>query len=125
MTPKNSSSHTLLRLLLLLCLPLSATAQNDNAAQRQAMNAAYRQYQEVIAQGPQFRQQAVEPARQAYELALEVLGDADPTTAALAINYGNVVRDGDEASTRSSVEDYRERQRARRPGTGRPAHGAG
>lgn len=85
-----------LALLALLSLPLAAHAQTDDE-KRAAMNAAYRQYQELVAQGPQFRDQAIEPAREAYELALEVLGDAHQTTAALALNYGNVIRDGDDA----------------------------
>jgi hypothetical protein len=84
-------------LILLLLLVSPAISQTD-AEKRSAMNAAYRQYQELVAQGPQFRAQAVEPARLAYELALEVLGDADATTAALAINYGNTLSDGDDAA---------------------------
>lgn len=84
-------------LLLLALLPLNAAAQSDEE-KRAAMNAAYRQYQELIAQGPQMRAQAEAPARQAYELALEVLGDAHATTAALAMNYGNVLADGDAAA---------------------------
>ncbi len=84
-------------LTLPLAVPLTAHEQTDDE-KRAAMNAAYRQYQELVAQGPQFRDQAIEPAREAYELALEVLGDAHATTAALAMNYGNVVRDGDDAA---------------------------
>ncbi|MES3008595.1 MAG: energy transducer TonB [Pseudomonadota bacterium] len=86
-----------LALIALLSIPLATQAQTDDE-KRAAMNAAYRQYQELVAQGPQFRDQAIEPAREAYELALEVLGDAHATTAALAMNYGNVVRDGDDAA---------------------------
>ena len=86
-----------LALLALLSIPLAAQAQTDDE-KRAAMNAAYRQYQELVAQGPQFRDQAIEPAREAYELALEVLGEAHQTTAALALNYGNVIRDGDDAA---------------------------
>lgn len=81
----------------LLSLPLSAHAQSDDE-KRAAMNAAYRQYQELVAQGPQFREQTIEPAREAFELALDVLGDAHATTAALAVNYGNALTDGDEAA---------------------------
>lgn len=84
-------------LLSLALLPVAATAQTDEE-KRAAMNAAYRQYQELIAQGPQMRAQAEAPAREAYELALEVLGDANATTAALAMNYGNVLADGDAAA---------------------------
>jgi|GEM_PF-486278 len=84
-------------LLSLALLPAAVTAQTDEE-KRAAMNAAYRQYQELIAQGPQMRAQAEAPAREAYELALEVLGDAHATTAALAMNYGNVLADGDAAA---------------------------
>jgi len=84
-------------LLCLALLPAVASAQTDEE-KRAAMNAAYRQYQELIAQGPQMRAQAEAPAREAYELALDVLGDAHATTAALAMNYGNVLADGDAAA---------------------------
>jgi len=70
-------------LLCLALLPAVASAQTDEE-KRAAMNAAYRQYQELIALGPQMRAQAEAPAREAYELALDVLGDAHATTAALA-----------------------------------------
>ena len=91
--------HTMLAALLGLSLlaPMTSFAQSDDE-KRAAMNAAYRQYQEIVAQGPQFREQSIEPAREAYELALDVLGDANPTTAALAINYGNALTDGDDAA---------------------------
>lgn len=95
-----NSAHRLLLASLLLAmtaLPVSTLAQTDEE-KRSAMNAAYRQYQELIAQGPQFRAQAEAPAREAFELALEVLGDAHATTAALAMNYGNVIADGDAAA---------------------------
>lgn len=88
---------TALACLLALALTNAALAQTDDE-KRAAMNAAYRQYQELIAQGPQMRAQAEAPAREAFELALEVLGDAHATTAALAMNYGNVLADGDAAA---------------------------
>ncbi len=97
--PRTDALHRPL-ICLMLCLvlwPVAATAQTDEE-KRAAMNAAYRQYQELIAQGPQMRAQAEAPAREAYELALEVLGDAHATTAALAMNYGNVLADGDAAA---------------------------
>lgn len=99
-TPLRLTRHSIFAALLcapLLFNPLSTLAQSDDE-KRAAMNAAYRQYQEIVAQGPQFREQSIEPARQAYELALDVLGDANPTTAALAINYGNALTDGDDAA---------------------------
>jgi len=88
---------TALACLLALALSNTALAQTDEE-KRAAMNAAYRQYQELIAQGPQMRAQAEAPAREAFELALEILGDAHATTAALAMNYGNVLSDGDAAA---------------------------
>ncbi len=81
----------------LLFTPPSSYAQTDDE-KRAAMNAAYRQYQELVAQGPQFREQSIEPAREAYELALAVLGESHATTAALAINYGSALTDGDDAA---------------------------
>jgi tetratricopeptide (TPR) repeat protein len=83
---------------LLACSVSTATFAQTDDEKRAAMNAAYRQYQELIAQGPQMRAQAEAPAREAFELALEVLGDAHATTAALAMNYGNVLADGDAAA---------------------------
>lgn len=83
---------------LLACTLSTATLAQTDDEKRAAMNAAYRQYQALIAQGPQMRAQAEAPARGAYELALEVLGDAHATTAALAMNYGNVLADGNAAA---------------------------
>jgi hypothetical protein len=92
-----SNFRSLVSIMFLLAISTPVLSQSDDE-KRAAMNAAYRQYQELVAQGPQFRAQAVEPARTAYELALEVLGNNDATTAALAMNYGNTLTDGDEAA---------------------------
>jgi len=89
--------NSALACLLFTVVSTCAFAQTDEE-KRAAMNAAYRQYQELIAQGPQMRAQAEAPAQEAFELALEVLGDAHATTAALAMNYGNVLSDGDAAA---------------------------
>ncbi len=82
-------------LMILACFTLlSANAAED---ERQAMNAAYREYQEIMARGISARAEAIEPAARAYELAKRVYGNAHQTTAALAINYGNVLQNRAEA----------------------------
>jgi TonB family protein len=83
-------------LMMMTCVTLvSAHAAED---ERQAMNAAYREYQEIMARGVSARAEAIEPAARAYELAKRVYGNAHQTTAALAINYGNVLQNRAEAA---------------------------
>jgi TonB family protein len=81
--------------MMLACVTLlSANAAED---EREAMNAAYREYQEIMAKGVSARADAIEPAARAYELSKRVYGNAHQTTAALAINYGNVLQNRAEA----------------------------
>lgn len=83
-----------LSLVVMLCTAaLGPTpSRADTTADQQALNEAYREYQELMAQGIAGRSAAVEPARRAYE-ASQRLHDDHPTTAALAINYGNLLED--------------------------------
>jgi len=91
-----SAMYRQILLLILACFTLlSANAAED---ERQAMNAAYREYQEIMAKGVSARTEAIEPAGRAYELAKRVYGNAHQTTAALAINYGNVLQNRAEAA---------------------------
>ncbi len=85
-------------LLSIIFSVMTYTAHAATEDDRQAMNAAYREYQEIMAKGVAFRTDAIAPAAKAYELSKQVNGD-NPTTAALAINYGNVLQNRGEAAT--------------------------
>ena len=102
--PAMPAPRTLLCLLFSLALlPTAATAQTDEE-KRAAMNAAYRQYQELMSQGPQMRAQAEAPAREAYELALEVLGDAHDNLDEAAAEH-HVETAGEEDADRAREEE--------------------
>jgi len=83
------------RILFIILLTSSAVASSHAATEgdRRAINDAYMQYQAFMAKGASARADAIEPAGRAYRLALEVYGRAHRNTAALAINYGNVLPD--------------------------------
>jgi TonB family protein len=89
-TKKRIVLRQILYATLIGCLTATAAAATDD--DRQAMNAAYREYQEIMARGVGSRQEAIAPARRAFELAKQVHG-THQTTAALGINYGNLLQE--------------------------------